>query len=365
MWWLGLALAVSIDEVPDPRAEHDGRVVDMVDALPADAEARINALLKTLETDLGAEVAVVTVQSVDVGTPKDFATGLFNHWKLGDREANNGLLVLLVMDARRLEMETGYGLETVLPDSWLGNMQRQQMVPAFKAGDFGKGLEVGVQALDERMRRYPDEVRDGTRGVIEVAGDSSTRSRGNSGTSDAVVVAGSVGGGVVITGGMAFGVVAWRRKRKADRTCPDCNVYMPMLSEVDDDEHLDPGERMEEALSAIDYQVHQCPSCAHTRTFRVSRWFSGYSTCPQCSYKTRSSSQTTIQHATQYSGGLVEIREQCANCSYSSTYTRSTARLSSSSSSGSGGFSSGGSSGGGGSSWGGGSSGGGGAGSSW
>jgi uncharacterized protein len=353
MVWLGLAYAVSIDGVVDPRATEGSYVSDMADVLDPAAEDAIDAVLAGLEADLGAQVAVVTVPSTDGDTPKAFATGLFNHWKLGQREANNGLLVLLVMDARRLEMETGYGLETTLPDAWLGRMQRERMVPRFKAGDFGGGLVEGVNALDARMRLSPEEVREGTRGAIDVAGGEGD---------DTLQMAAVAGGSTLAVGVLGVVGVAARRRYVRDRTCPTCETSMTMLSEVDDDDHLTEGQQMEEAIGSVNYHVYVCATCDHTRTFTRNRWFSGFSRCPACDHRTRRTSRTTLRAATEYSGGLVEITETCAHCDHHRRYTRSTPRLSSSSSSSSGGFSSGSSGGG---SWGGGSSGGGGAGSSW
>ncbi len=341
-----VALATSIDQVPNPRAR-GGWVTDQAGILDEGAEARLDARIEALHADLGVEIAVVTVETVE-GTPKEFATGLFARWQIGDRETNNGLLVLLVAGARRLEMETGYGLEPVLPDGWLGTMQQQVMVPHFKQGDYAAGLERGLESVDKKLRASPEEVRAGA-----VASSPSPWP---------MVGVGAVG---VLSLGLIVGFVV--RDRRRQRTCDACGIYMPMLDEVADDAHLDAGQQVEERIGAIDWQVHVCPQCSAVRTFARERWFSGYQRCPQCSRKARTSSTTTLQHATQYSGGLVEITEQCAHCSFHRRYTRSTPQLpppsTTSSSSSSGGFSGGGGSSGG--SFGGGSSGGGGAGSSW
>ena len=173
-----------------------------------------------------------------------------------------------------------------------------------------------------------------------------------------------LGSAAGIAGALGFGAFMIRRR---ERTCPHCRVYMPMLPESEDDAHLNEGQQTEEALGSVDYQVHLCPSCDHSRTFRRERWFTGYSRCPSCAMRTRKTTRRTLIAATQYSGGRVEITETCGHCSYDHSYQRSTPALpppsSSSSSSSSGSF--GGGSGGGGGSFGGGSSGGGGAGSSW
>jgi TPM domain len=91
------------------------------------------------------EIAVVTVTGIDL-PPREFATGLFNRWGIGKAGADSGLLVLIVADQRRIEMETGYGLEPALPDGWLSALQHETMLPAFRSGDHGAGVEAGLAA---------------------------------------------------------------------------------------------------------------------------------------------------------------------------------------------------------------------------
>lgn len=351
-WWLVTwtwAAPLSIDEVPNPRAR-DRWITDHAGVLDEATEARLEELLAGVHRDTTAEVAVVTVQDT-LDEPKAFATGLFNHWGIGDAQANNGLLVLLVMERRRLEMETGYGLEGVLTDGWLGSMQAQHMVPHFKAGDFGAGLAAGLEQTAEKLRANEAAVREGA--TAPPASRISPTSNGV-GEPSWVLLGGATGSiGVLGLGG-------WWYIRRRERTCPDCNLLMEMIPEHLDDEELTDGEQFEEQIGSVDYQIYVCPQCTFSKTIRVATWFSGYSDCHACGHRARSSTSTTVRSATYDHGGLVRVDENCAYCNDSSSYTRSTPRLQRSSSS-----SSGGSSGGGGGSFGGGSSGGGGAGSSW
>lgn len=159
------------------------------------------------------------------------------------------------------------------------------------------------------------------------------------------------------------GFVALRRwLRRRPRDCKACGRARQRLGEAEDDAHLSAGQKTEEAIGSVDYDVWWCGFCRDALVLDYSSWFSGHSRCPQCSNRTRTSSTTTLQHATEYSGGLQRIDERCAHCSYTNSYTRTTARLSSSSSSSSSSWSSSSSSG---SSFGGGSSSGGGSSGSW
>jgi uncharacterized protein len=336
---VGDAFAVSVEDVPNPR-HGGGWVSDTIDVIDPVPESKLNRMISSVERDLGVEIAVVTVESVDTATPKDFATELFNHWGIGKASSNNGLLVLLVRGERRLEMETGYGTEAILTDAWLKRMQEKEMVPHFKSGAYGTGLVNGVEASIARLRKYPN-------GIPEGAGD-------DYGGSDSDFPWWYVLLGV---GGVAGAGGGWRWKWKKDRTCVECDEMMTMLPEEEDDVHLDEGEEMEEAIGSVDYQFWYCEDCDTENLITVNKWFSGYSKCPSCGYKTRSRNTNTIRHATYSSTGLKEIIENCSNCGYHHRTTRTIPRKTRSSSSSS--------SGGGGGSFGGGSSGGGGAGSSW
>lgn len=350
-----LAPAITVQQVPNPRDQ--GRwVTDMVDALSAEEARDINATLTAVEQSTGVEIALVLVQDVP-GTPKEFATELFNHWHIGKQEADNGLLVLMVMGQRRLEMETGYGLEPVLPDGWLGQMQQTQMVPLFKAGKIGQGLVAGIHALVVRIEQSPEEAREGSRNAPVMGGVKKTLKKHGK----VLKVAGTGVGGA----GLLAGVVALQtRRRRRQRTCDNCKTEMEKLPESREDKHLTPAQQMEERIGSILYDVYWCRACSFTRVLSDNKWFSGFGKCSSCGHKTMKSTSTTLQAATYDHGGLVRVHEHCRFCKRDNTYTRNTPRLQRSTSSSSG--SSGGrSSGGGGGSFGGGSSGGGGAGSSW
>jgi uncharacterized protein len=347
---LTLLAALTVQQVPNPRP-HGSWVSDQAELIPPATERRIDQRISALERDLGVEIAVVTVREID-RPPKEFATALFAHWGIGKSRADNGLLVLLVADQRRMEMETGYGLEAALPDGWLAVMQNEAMIPAFRTGDFAAGLEAGLARIDERLRAQPEEARGGSRAPAGPQGLlAPVRSN---------PAAPLLGGGVVALA-LAGTIGLVRRARRRQRTCPTCRIEMRLLDEVEDDSHLDPGQRTEEKIGSVDYKVYICRQCQHSRTVVRRRWFSGYGRCPACHYRTLSSRSDTLVPATYDHGGQVQVSEDCRHCSHRRSYVRYTARLTRSSSSSSS-FSSGSSGGG---SFGGGRSGGGGAGSSW
>ncbi len=378
----------SVTEVASPRPA--GWVTDQANVISADAEAKLDAIAGELHRLRGIELAVVTVDSVP-GTPKQFATDLFNHWKIGSAATNNGVLVLLVMSKRRLEIETGDGMEGALPAQWLSAMQAQTMVPRFKAKDFGGGLVDGVTAMAEHIKaaggegvveQKPHEYRDdGTIVTPPAAGTTvpptdtvpsttSEPSHVSAPKDDSGVPTGAIVGGGLGIAGLGGGAALLARRRKRQRTCETCEPNLPMLplDEIEDDAHLEAGQVAEERVGSVNYEVLVCPGCQAARTLRHGKWFSGYGTCSSCSYKTEKSSSTTLVHATYDHGGQVQVTETCMHCNRTHSYTRYTSartRPSTTSTSSRSSFSSGGGSSSRSSGFGGGRSSGGGSGSSW
>ncbi|TXD37480.1 TPM domain-containing protein [Lujinxingia vulgaris] len=352
-----MASAMSPEEVPNPR-ERGEWIADEAGLLDSSHHKSINRALTHLEAHTGIEIAVVTVRSVDSPTPKDFTTELFNLWGIGKADLDNGLLIVLVTGERRLEMETGYGLEGVLTDGWLKTMQEREMVPRFREGDFAGGLKDGIFAVDRRLREDPLE-------FIDSEGDdnlsaSSTRSP----SLPKIPLWGWLLGVFGVVGCTAAARYKWMR------TCPKCKGTMRLLEEHEEDDHLEGGKQTEESIGSISYDVYECQSCGDLRIQGISHWFSGFAACPDCSHRTLKSHHDVIQKPTYTSTGIKEVIVRCAHCDHLSRTRVTLPRLTHASSSSSGGGISGGggggfSGGGGGGSFGGGSSGGGGAGSSW
>jgi len=151
--WITLLLLIQavgrVDEVPNPRWD-DQWVTDQAEVIETTARDRVNAQIERLDREIGIEIAVVTVEGVQ-GVPRDFAVDLFNHWGIGSSTTNNGLLIFLAVQQRRLEIVTGTGLETLFTDAWLKQMQEAEMVPLFRSGFFGSGIEAGLRAIEEHL----------------------------------------------------------------------------------------------------------------------------------------------------------------------------------------------------------------------
>ena len=128
-----------------------GRVVDNADILSPDARTRLTAVLKAHEDATSNQIAVLTVPSIQPQCIEEYAVDVFNTWKLGQKDRNNGVLVVVVPQERRMRIEVGYGLEPILTDAAAGAIVRAVMTPAFKRGDYDGGVENGVAAIIARL----------------------------------------------------------------------------------------------------------------------------------------------------------------------------------------------------------------------
>lgn len=102
--------------------------------------------LASLEKETAIEIAIVTVSDFAGTTIEDYALKLFETWKIGKADKDNGLLILISSAMRQSRFEVGYGLEGTLPDSLTGRIQDYYMIPAFKTDDYSKGVLDGIDA---------------------------------------------------------------------------------------------------------------------------------------------------------------------------------------------------------------------------
>lgn len=138
-----LALAAAAREVP----YLTGRVNDTAEMIPPETEARIDEKLAALEQATGAQMAVLTIPSLDGEVLEEYSLRVAETWELGRAEQDDGLLLLVARDDRKMRLEVGYGLEGQLTDAQSGRILNNILRPAFRAGDFGGGIEAGVDAV--------------------------------------------------------------------------------------------------------------------------------------------------------------------------------------------------------------------------
>lgn len=121
-----------------------GRIVDNAALIAAPQRAALETKLAELETKSGIQFVIASVRSLDGYEIEPYANALFRAWKLGEKQRNNGVLLLVAPNERRVRIEVGYGLEGTLTDALAKVIIANAIAPRFKAGDFTGGIERGV-----------------------------------------------------------------------------------------------------------------------------------------------------------------------------------------------------------------------------
>ena len=147
-----LACSISIPALALDVPKLGGRVNDYADLLSPAAEARIEHTLATLEQDEGAQLVVLTVNSLEDEPLEEYSLRVAETWKLGRAEQDDGALLLIAKNDRKMRLEVGYGLEPVLSDVMSRRILDQVLRPRFRYGDFDGGVERAVDAVDGLIR---------------------------------------------------------------------------------------------------------------------------------------------------------------------------------------------------------------------
>lgn len=385
---------IRVQDVPDPKkATGQGYVSDPGSYLSPNGVRQLNSLIGSLENNSTAQVAVVVLPSIGDQIPKDFATELFQFWGIGQAGKDNGLLILVVMDQRRVEFETGYGLEGVLPDLICYRIINENFVPNFKAGDYDAGLISSVNRVKtlledpaalEEIRAEMRPKRKYIMGIpvppilfyyliitilfhVAIAAWVALTMANKESLYDKYRHIRYMRSFIFLILFPIPYIAVWfilgsllKRLRNQTRYSKLNGEPMRKLSEEEEDEFLKKGQIVEEQLGSIDYDVWITEDLEDVMVLPYAKRMSKYGKCPKCQFKTYHHIHTnTLRHATEYSTGMKEQIHECENCNYINRKTIVIPRITRSSGSGGSGG------GGGGSSWGGGSSGGGGAGGGW
>jgi uncharacterized protein len=124
-----------------------GRIVDQANVIPPAKRVDLDLKLAELEMKSGIQLVVATVSSLDGEEIEPYANALFRNWKLGQKDKNNGVLLLVAPKERRVRIEVGYGLEGTLTDALSKVIITNAIAPRFKSGDYGDGVTRGVDDI--------------------------------------------------------------------------------------------------------------------------------------------------------------------------------------------------------------------------
>jgi uncharacterized protein len=129
-----------------------GRVNDLAGMLTEAVEADLEQQLAALERETGSQVVVLTIPSLEGEPLEDFALRVAETWQLGRAGVDDGVLLLIARDERRVRIEVGYGLEGAIPDAAAHRIITGLITPRFRAGDFDGGVEDAVGAIAAAVR---------------------------------------------------------------------------------------------------------------------------------------------------------------------------------------------------------------------
>ena len=182
----GLALPASAQQFP---SLNNRRVVDEAKLLsPADV-AELTAKLEALEQRSSRQLVVATVPSLGGYEIEDYGYRLGRAWGIGQKEADNGAILLVAPNERKVRVEVGYGLEPILTDAFSNRVIDEVIVPRFKAADMPGGIKAGTDALITQLAAPPEVAE---RAAIEAAQARAQKQRQGA-----------------RAGGMPFGLVIW------------------------------------------------------------------------------------------------------------------------------------------------------------
>ena len=151
--------AIPISDIPNPRKLNGTWVSDVANILSADTESRLNRRISQLAANNSSEIAVVTLpDTIPSVTVKAYATELFNTWGIGKRGIDNGVLFLISVNDRRIEIETGRGVSPYISDRQVKQIIEDLITPEFKRQNYDLGIINGVEEIAGRLEKinfYP------------------------------------------------------------------------------------------------------------------------------------------------------------------------------------------------------------------
>ena len=359
------ATAYTPDQVPNVQLRDSTQLVSNPDGiLSPQAVAQLNARLLQIRRTTTAEPVVVVIDDMAPGYDIDnFATDLFTDWGIGKKDKDNGVLVLVVKDARKFVIRTGYGVEGILPDVVCARIQRRVMAPAFRQGDFDGGMIAAVDAMATAMT--DPAVRD------ELVSKEKDHRNGDMTLADLfemyLIFCGFVAlacAGVAISKYAGVrkkdgyekymaerkvlpiaGWLAWltlgftlttylplkylmNKWRNGPHPCPNCGTLMHKVDEEHDNDYLTPAQDTEERIGSVDYDVWLCPNCGEKDVYAYSNPDSKYTECPYCHARACTLTRNRVLLKPTESREGAGVREYyCGNCHKTSEIPYKIAKL--------------------------------------
>lgn len=343
------AKGYTVHELPSPHSFGKMHYVSNPDlVMSASQEKELNNALYNLEMTTGTQFAICVVKSIHTDDYYQFAYQLFNSWKLGSKEHNNGLLLLICSEQRKVKFETGVGLEGILTDGFLSSLLQNHLYSILKKGEYANACQMAVNVIadtlasDEAMMEMhlakPTTKSQVTQMVIyylgfsvvlfilllwylywlflQMHGTSNVKYNYLSRYMRFFVIIACVFPLPNIFF-ITYLIVYRRRIRHKRQRCHKCGHRMTLLSEKEEDEFLSKRQQSEESVKSIDYDVWLCKHCDHVKILPYQNVNTKFEICPNCHSKTYHVVDDRIRvFPTQYKAGTGMRTRRCENCSH-------------------------------------------------
>lgn len=158
-----LAAAAALAQSSLTFPELTGRVVDQADILDATASAKLEKLSADLEAKSTDQLVVVTLKSLQGTSIEDYGYQLGRKWQIGQKDKNNGVLLIVAPNDRKVRIEVGYGLEGTLTDAISSFIVQQAILPRFRSGDFAGGITRGAEDIVNVLTGDAEEYKERAR----------------------------------------------------------------------------------------------------------------------------------------------------------------------------------------------------------
>lgn len=321
LWVLPAQETLSWEDIPNVQLQDSTQFVsDVAHIIEPNTLARINETLQSLRQTHGVEGVVITLPTIgQSGSIEDLAREILRGWGVGSKIDNSGFVMLISLDSRQIRIETGYGLEGVLPDALCSQIIAHRMAPHFKRGDYSTGILSGVQAIQETITANyegatrtdgaeEDQVAEGVfNGLVvllvlilcvvmlvsykdEQTAPEQRIKRLNKQMLGFLFIAliAMIGGSFLLIASaivVLLALYAILRHRLSQETliCRTCHQSeLQTLSDTAKLSLLTPAQQLEERLGSVHYLVKQCDNCGAVERYGEVAGSSPYKRCPHC-----------------------------------------------------------------------------------
>jgi uncharacterized protein len=171
-----LLLAISPLEGKEKFPPHSGAVNDFAGVIPSPYLNQMETLAREVLEKTGTSVVVATMETIGDNDPDDYANRLYSAWGIGKKGEDKGVLIFLAVKERKIRIETGYGVEGILPDGLVGEILDGYVTPYLKTGDYGKGLANAMVAVSSVIAKAANVTLTGSTSISRPATKRARRS---------------------------------------------------------------------------------------------------------------------------------------------------------------------------------------------